>query len=132
MPLSPEVIALWLSRGAHGDTPQPFVMVYYKGSAAWHERSWQVADDYGTAPSFIRMTSPALTLSVEESAEGIVRIQGKVVDLAAANIFLVERIDSSSAVQIVPLGRLRDPIPAGVIPPRFVLSAQREVADRVD
>ena len=132
-PLTPEVAALWLSRGGKaGETPQPFVMVFYAGPSGWHDKQWQVADDYGNPPSFIKMTSPELTLSLEESADGVIRIQREVVDLSVANIFQVRQIDGQmSAVQVIPVGWLRLPIPADAIPPVFVLDSQREIAARV-
>lgn len=131
--VSPEVAALWLSRAVRvGEPLQPLVMAFYKGTPGWHEKQWKIADDYGNPPSFIKMVSPELTVSLAESAEGIVRVQGKVVDLSLANVFLVRRIDGpATAVQVVPVGFLRLPIPPEAIPPLFVLEAQPEIAAQV-
>src|SRR5436190_4631116 len=89
-PLSDRVTALWLTGPTQGGRPQPVIMVYYRGSVGWHKRKWDLKSQFGKSPSWIRLTSPDLELSIEYGPA--VKVQEQTIDLSVATVFLIDPV----------------------------------------
>jgi hypothetical protein len=138
-PLSEQVTALWLNGAATKGRPQPVIMVYYRGAAGWHDRGWTIDGKWNTegkasdAPSFIRLGSPDLDLSIEcGGPDGGAKVQGKRVDLSKANVYLAAPVgDKGQETVVLALGKIRFEVPEEANPAVHVLDSHPDIAAQV-
>ena len=132
-PLSDRLTSLWLTNGEPvNGVPQPLVLVYYLGEPGWHNRKWDVQSEFGQFSSFIKLVSEGLTLSIEYAGGDKAKVQGKAVDIASANVYLVSQVDGlPKDISVRPVGRIQTPIPDGVPAGAFVLKNNPEIAAKI-
>src|SRR5215217_822555 len=109
-PLSAKTVSMWtLDLDADGKS-KPTVLVYFKGSAGWHKRRWEMKSQ-GTSQ---RLSSGDLVLEVSSDKEkGIAVIQGREFKLAKGNVYLVHDADKPHSVErIQTLGIFELPYPS--------------------
>ena len=123
IPVSPELVGMWLSRAPAGEVPQPFVVVYFRGEAGWHDRAWE--SDFRRTPLRVSLSSEEVGLVVEQVDDTVVRIQGRRIDLASGNVFLVSGLPDDSRIETV--GRVEVVMKADSVPVLEVLAGQPEI-----
>lgn len=131
-PVSDEVSALWLNGPATGSRPQPLIMVYYHGAAKWHDRKWQIDSKIGKSPARARLVSGDLELIIEYGSGGReVKVQGQLVDLSVANVFLVSPIGQAEKPTVTGVGLVRFEVPAEGNPAVYVLASNPDISKKV-
>jgi hypothetical protein len=132
-PLSESLTSLWLMGPPSTGRPQPLIMVYYRGIPGWHKRKWDLDGHFGKPPTWIRLKSPDLELSIEfDGGVSEVKVQRRAVDLSTSTVFLVDLVEKEEmAVLVQSLGQVVFAVPSGVNPAIHVLQTNPGIAARV-
>ena len=133
-PLTPSVTSIW---GAvdelvtPGKKPLTF-MIYFRGDSGWHERKWESKQQWKPKPFFIEFTCDLTTLRAEvDPSSHTLTLFGHQVDLAMANVVLVDHVDRPSKEVVSALGRVDLVIPEDANPAVWVLQQNESIRSKV-
>jgi len=133
-PLTASVTSMW---GAvdelttPGSKPLTF-MIYFRGDPGWHDRKWNSKQQFQAEPYFIEFSCELTTLRADvDLPSRSLTVFGQKIDLAVANVVLVDRVDHPGEEVVTTLGRFDLRFPEEANPAVWLLKTHDELRARV-
>jgi hypothetical protein len=114
-----------------GKKPLTF-MIYFRGKDGWHERKWKSNQEWNADPFLMEFASDAATLriTVDRSSRQLA-VFSRQVDLATANVVLVDHVDLPGKEIVTELGRVDLVMPEDANPALWVLENYDSIRAKV-